>query len=52
MLAYPSFESPTIIPIITYPICPMDEYEKEARNPLFDSDSPTPVVAKPFLAYV
>jgi hypothetical protein len=26
MLAYPSFESPTIIPIITYPICPMDEY--------------------------
>jgi hypothetical protein len=23
MLAYPSFESPTIIPIITYPICPM-----------------------------
>ena len=26
MLAYPPFESPTIIPIITYPIWPMDEY--------------------------
>lgn len=35
MLAYPPFESPTIIPIITYPICPMDEYASMITYMLF-----------------